>query len=182
MIHGFYTLEEASQLSGLKVTTLKLYSNGGNSTLVRGRDYTVLRRYRFGRCQHKTVFTKRGVERLIARGYAALKPADRKTLPQAREIIARLHREARAVNPASPHTLEGRLRRRQLRMISLAVHLDKYPCVNVGCQCRCHSLADGIYPVQSDSRTSTSHIPSAAVKRGDTEAVFVAGEEQQKAG
>jgi hypothetical protein len=182
MIHGLYTLEEASQLSGLKLNTLKLYSHGGNSTLVRGRDFTTLRRYRFGRCQHKTVFTKQGVERLIARDYAAIKPADRETPPKAREIIARLHREARGINPGSPNTIEGKLRRRQLRMIRLAVHVEKYPCRNVGCLCLCHSLADGIYPVQIDARTSISNIPSEAIKRGDAEAVFVAHKEQQKDG
>jgi hypothetical protein len=173
MIHGLYTLEEVAQLSGLKISTLKVYAMRGNSTLVRGRDFTTLRRYRFGRCQHKIVFTKKGVERLIARDFRRLTDAKIKPTRKEREILDRLYREVCGVNLGSPNTIEGKLRRKQLRMVELARFLEKNSCSITGCGCICHSLVDGEYPVILDANAS----PPERVNTGIAEAVFVAGKD-----
>lgn len=153
MIRGFYTLEEAAQIAGLKPGYLRILAY--TSTLTRGRDFTTLRRYRFGRCQHKIAFTRLGLERLVSRDYRRFSSPKRRPGPRDAEIISRLYREAKGVKLGSPNSIEGKLRRKQLRIAELAHHLFVTTCPIRACQCICHNVGGQNYPVILDAKTST---------------------------
>jgi hypothetical protein len=140
-----YEVDEVAGLSGLSPSTVRAYCRPGATTLVRGRDFTVLRRYLFGRAQQKLVFTRRGLDRLTTHDYLRIHPANRKVKPAAAAIIARMAQEAAAARPGSPRSVEGRMRRRQSRIIALAQFLEANPCHVQKCSCACHAVAGRIY-------------------------------------
>jgi hypothetical protein len=142
-----YEIEEVANLAGLKASSVREYCGFGKTTLVRGRDYAVLRRYSFGRLNRKLVITKRGLDRIIARDFSRLYGIGRKPSPETREIISRLIEEAEAVNPCNPGTYEAGVRQRQLRALRLAYYLVTNPCRQPGCICPCHSPVGGHYQV-----------------------------------
>lgn len=140
MIHGMYEVDEAAALVGLAPRTLRLYTSGRATSLVRGRDFTVLRRRHFGRVRARLLITRRGLERILARDYVRIHPADRRVSPS---ILDRMHDDIAKVWPTK--NLNGRIRQREARFIALARALRDYPCQSETCKCRCHSLAYGVY-------------------------------------
>lgn len=133
MIRGLYEVHEVAQLTGLAPRTLRNYTYC--TTLVRGRDFTVLRRYAFGRANHRIVFTKRGVDRIAARDFLRIHPVNRRVTS---DILARMAAEAATVRLGTPTSIEGRLRRKQARIIALAQYLESHPCPSLACACLCH--------------------------------------------
>ena len=157
MIRSLHEVDEVANLSGLKPSSVRAYCQFGSTTLVRGRDYTVLSRYRFGHLNRKLVITKRGLDRIVSRDFTRLYPITRKPSPQTREIIRRLIGEASAVNPCNPGTYEASVRQRQLRALRLAYYLVTNPCHQKSCVCPCHSAVGGHYQVEPANRNSNDH-------------------------
>lgn len=141
-----YEVDEVAQLTGLTPGTVRNYAN--RTSLVRGRDFTTLRRSRFGRVQHKLVFTKQGLLRIATRAFVRLDRAARRPSPRYRFELEHWLAECESVRPATFKSLEGRLRRKQLGRARLAVYLDTHPCRIPCCRCVCHAVANGIYRVE----------------------------------
>ena len=72
MVQGWYEVDEVAQLTGLKASSIRRYAH--ETTLIRGADFTTLRRYRFGRQNQKLVFSKRVGSRAVRRHKSRASP------------------------------------------------------------------------------------------------------------
>jgi len=124
MVDNQYEIDEATQLSDLAAQTLRKYTTGECSTLVRGRDFVVVRRNRFGRIDRKLLFSHRGMERIISRDFVSMSHQPTRREPDRdRSIIDRWIDECLSVNLGSPRTVESERRRFHTASPSLPVRL-----------------------------------------------------------
>ncbi len=163
MVNNQYDIDEAAQLSGLAAQTLRKYTTGGCSTLVRGRDFVVVRRSRFGRIDRKLLFSRRGMERIISRDFVSMSHQPARRVPDRdRSIIDRWIDECLSVNLGSPRTVEGGRRRFQYRIAQLARALMQHPCDVPACICKCHRLVYNAYRVEPRPEMDSSTSPGTA--------------------
>ncbi len=153
-----YEVREAAQLTGLSLSTVGQYCSRA-TTLVRGRDYIVLRHARFGQVRNKLVITKLGLLRIATYDFRRLDRAQRRDpLPEPRRsIIERWWQECEdaGVGNGKPQNLDARMKRKQLWTARLAKALLDHPCRQQGCLCQCHVLANGCYKVRPGMSTGS---------------------------
>jgi hypothetical protein len=120
-----YTVQEASDLTGLAVSTLKQYPF--TTDLVRGEDFYV---HRFARFRRRTYWTARGIARLKTRSYRVDKQY-REASFHARLPLPRRY------DGTSVQEIAARLFQR----IRLALYAYKdSPCAVPNCPCMTHRL------------------------------------------
>ncbi len=121
-----YTVQEASDLTGLSVQTLRSYPYV--TDLVRGEDYYVSR---FARFRRRTWWTPRGIARLKTRSYRVAKVSHSAQLPELDHVLPRSY--------AGTSAGESSARTRNRMLLAFTRYLQN-PCAVPNCPCMTHRL------------------------------------------
>ena len=141
VIVAVYTLQQASEIVGLSVVTLRGYTSKRGSTLVRGQDFFVRRPSPYRR---QVVLTEAGLKRLLARDYSAWSGArvyrsdgGRKEVDFAR--LKAISHHWSSVDYVALCASEARQRLKQTVELAARAYLE-HPCAVPACPCSIHTL------------------------------------------